>query len=302
MSQKNPQPALAPAEPGFSHQELRALVDEWGLASSTARQPIGKYISELWSRRDFVVALATGRNTAAYTNTALGRVWQVLAPILNALVYYLVFGLLLNTKKGVDNFVAFLIIGVFTFTYTQRCVTGGTKAIANNRQLIRAVHFPRAVLPTAVVIQEIQQQIVSMGVMFVIVLLSGEPLTFSWLGVIPILLMQSMFNAGICLLVARWTAASGDVTQLVPFVMHTWRYFSGVFYSIEVFTEGHAEWVRTVMYANPATTYIELMRDCLMESHDAPGILWAYGLGWGVVMLVVGFFVFYRAEESYARG
>lgn len=299
MSQK--QFALPPLAPGPSHEELRALVEDYGLTASSARQPITKYIGELWSRRDFVVALATGRSTAAYTNTALGRFWQVLAPILNALVYYLIFGLLLNTRKGVDNFVAFLIIGVFTFTYTQRCVTGGTKAIANNRQLIRAVHFPRAVLPTAVVIEEIQQQIVSLVVMFGIVLLSGEPLTWSWLGVLPILLMQSMFNAGICLLVARWTAASGDVTQLVPFFMHTWRYFSGVFYSIAVFTAGHPE-IRRLMYANPATTYIELMRDCLMASHGAPGILWAYAFIWGVAMLVVGFFVFYRAEESYARG
>jgi teichoic acid transport system permease protein len=283
-------------------QELRALAEEWGLSRSTARQPALTYIRDVWSRRDFIVAMASGRNTAAYQNTALGRMWQVLAPILNALVYYVVFGLLLNTKKGVPNFIAFLIIGVFTFTYTQRCVTGGTKAIANNRQLIRAVHFPRAVLPLAVVIQEIQQQIVSLMIMFVIVLATGEQLTWLWIGVVPIMLMQSMFNAGLCLMVARWTAASADVTQLVPFVMHTWRYLSGVFYSIAVFTKGSPPWVRELMYANPATTYIELMRDVLMTSHLAPRILWAYALAWGVGVLLVGFFVFFRAEESYARG
>ncbi len=296
MAATAPDPIPAP------EVDMGALVARWGLTSSSARQPLSSYLRELWRRRDFIVAMATGRNTAAYQDTALGRMWQVLAPILNAIVYYLVFGLLLNTKRGIPNFTAFLIIGVFTFTYTQRCVTGGTKAIANNRQLIRAIHFPRAVLPLAVVIQEVQQQLVSVVIMIAIVLLTGEPLTWHCLAIIPVLFMQTLFNAGLCLMVARWTAASGDVTQLVPFVMQTWRYFSGVFYSIAVFTQGKPDWVREVMYANPATTYIELMRDAMMTSHSAPGVLWLYALAWGVGMLLVGFWVFYRAEESYARG
>ena len=116
------------------------------------------------------------------------------------------------------------------------------------------------------------------------------------------MIMQTMFNAGLCMMVARWTAASQDVTQLIPFVMNTWRYFSGVFYSIDVFTADPPEWVRDVLYANPATVYIELVRDSLMTSHSAPGFLWRYAAAWGVGTLLVGFVVFYRAEESYARG
>ena len=68
-------------------------------------------------------------------------------------------------------------------------------------------------------------------------LLTGEPITWHWLGLIPVMLMQTMFNAGLCMMVARWTAASQDVTQLVPFVMTTWRYLSGVILQHHVFTE-----------------------------------------------------------------
>lgn len=282
--------------------DVAGLVGEFDLQRSTARQPLAAYVAEVWRRRDFIWALASGRNSAEYQDTALGRAWQVLAPVLNAGVYYLVFGLLLNTRRGVENFPAFLIIGVFTFTYTQRCVTGGTKAIANNRQLIRAIHFPRAVLPLAVVVQEVQQQLVSTAILFVIVVATGEPITWFWLAVVPILAMQTVFNAGLTLLVARWTAASADVTQLVPFVMHTWRYFSGVFYSITVFTADQPHWVREVMYANPAAAFMELMRDALMASHAAPHRLFLYAGAWAVATFLVGFWVFYRAEESYARG
>jgi len=84
--------------------------------------------------------------------------------------------------------------------------------------------------------------------------------------------------------------------------MTTWRYLSGVFYSIYVFTESAPAWVRDLLFANPATVYIELVRVSLMTSHSAPGFLWWYAAAWGVGALLVGFFVFYRAEESYARG
>ena len=87
------------------------------------------YLREIWRRRDFASALAAGKKSAQYRDTILGRLWQVLGPILNAIVYYFIFGVLLQTSKGVDNFPAFLIVGVFTFTFTQRVVTGGAKAV-----------------------------------------------------------------------------------------------------------------------------------------------------------------------------
>lgn len=289
-------PVPAPGE------DLAALAAQHGLTSSTARQPVGAYVREIWRRRDFATALAAGKKSSQYRDTVLGRLWQVLGPILNAIVYYFIFGVLLQTSKGVENFPAFLIVGVFTFTFTQRVVTGGTRAIVSNRNLIRAIHFPRAVLPLAVIIEEFSQQVVSLGILAVIVLLTGEPITWMWLLVVPITILQTMFNTGLCLLVARWTAASRDVTQLIPFVIQTWRYLSGVMFSIPVFTADLAPWVETVLYLNPLTEYIELMRHALLTGYPAPPILWVFATGWAVVSLVAGFVVFYRAEESYSRG
>ena len=48
-----------------------------------------------------------------YTEARLGQLWQVLTPLLNAAVYYLIFGIILDTSRGVPNFPAFLITGIF---------------------------------------------------------------------------------------------------------------------------------------------------------------------------------------------
>ena len=108
---------------------------------------------------------ATSRNVSKYSNSALGQLWQVLTPLLNAAIYFLMFGLILGANKGIENYPAFLITGMFVFTYTQRSVSSGAKAISGNLSLIRALHFPRAALPLAYTIQEFQQLLISMGVL-----------------------------------------------------------------------------------------------------------------------------------------
>ncbi len=293
---------MAPPPPPSS-DELAALAARHGLSASTRRQPVGDYLRELWARRDFAVALASGRKDSQYRDTILGRLWQVLAPILNAIVYYFIFGVLLQTSKGVENFPAFLMIGVFTFTFTSRCVTGGTRAIANNRGLIREIHFPRAVLPLSAIVQEVQQQLVSLGILVVIVFMTGEPLTWKFLLMIPVVGLHTVFNTGLCMMIARWSAASRDVAQLIPFVLQTWRYMSGVMFSIPVFTQGLPHWVQTMLYANPLTQYVELMRHSMMATYPAPPMwLWVGAVVWAIVFVVGGFWIFYRAEETYSRG
>jgi teichoic acid transport system permease protein len=55
---------------------------------------------DIWQRRHFISGFATARNIAMYTEARLGQLWQVLTPLLNAGVYYLIFGLLLGTNRG----------------------------------------------------------------------------------------------------------------------------------------------------------------------------------------------------------
>jgi teichoic acid transport system permease protein len=278
------------------------LAAEHGLAPSSIRPPLPQYMKQLWGRRHFIGAFATARTSAMFSNARLGQVWQVLTPLLNAAVYYLLFGLLLKTDRGVSNYTAFLIAGIFIFTYTQRSVLAASRSLLDNLGIIRALHFPRASLPFASTVVELQQVVVSVVVLCTIVLLTGEPLTLRWVLIVPALLLQTIFNIGISLIVARVGATVTDFSQLLPFLLRTWLYLSGVFYSIEHFTKGAPEAVRVLMMANPVAIYIELVRDAVMSEHTAPPHAWALGLLWAVAAFLVGFIFFWRAEETYGRG
>src|SRR5262249_39201930 len=106
----------AGAQPGESLTEMAA---RYGLKPSAARPPMLDYLKRLWQRRHFIAGFATARNVAMYTEARLGQVWQVLTPLLNVAVYFLIFGVILDTRRGVHNYIAFLVIGVFVFNFTQ---------------------------------------------------------------------------------------------------------------------------------------------------------------------------------------
>ncbi|MBX6166860.1 MAG: ABC transporter permease [Thermobispora bispora] len=301
MSQ--PESALADAQgDGRASEDLAALARRYGLRRAIARPSMPAYLRQLWDRRHFIVTYATSRNVSKYSESALGQLWQVLTPLLNAAVYWLMFGVILDQRKNIDNYPAFLITGVMVFTFTQRTVIGGAKSVSSNLSLIRALHFPRAALPLAYAFQELQQLFYSMAVLLVLVLVTGEPVTWLWL-LIPLpLTMQLVFNIGTSLFMARVGAFVRDVNQLLPFITRTWLYASGVFYSISERTKDLPDFIRWVLEFNPAAAYIEVMRDLLIYERMPERWAWTTCLFWAVFALIVGFWYFWRAEERYGRG
>jgi len=261
------------AEAGQAEGALAALAAHYGLRPSAQRPTIGTYLSELGRRWNFIMGFATARNVAMYTEAKLGQLWQVLAPLLNAGVYFLIFGVIISSvSRAVPDFLAFLVTGVFVFSFTQRTFISTSKVITDSLPLIRALKFPRASLPLAYVMIELQQMLLSMAVLVVLVLIEGEPLTWHWLLAVPALALLTLFNAGIGMFAARTGARVNDFAQLLPFLMRTWLYLSGVIYSIQQFVVLHSQnygWATTLLQLNPAAIFISLVRDALLASQRA---------------------------------
>jgi teichoic acid transport system permease protein len=256
-----------------SGEPLVELARRYGLRPSATRPPVQSYLEQLWKRRHFILAFATARNIALYTEAKLGQLWQVLTPLLNAGVYFLIFGELLHISRGVPNYLGFVVTGVFVFNFTQRAFISTSNVMTQNIDLIRALQFPRAALPIGYVVIELQQMLLSVVVLIPILLATGEPLTWHWLLLIPALVLQTTFNVGCGLAVARLGSQVNDVSQLLPFLTRTWLYVSGVIFSIASLgptiaglSFSTSNKVIAILQLNPAALYITLTRNALMTS------------------------------------
>ena len=296
--------AVADPDSGLSQAQL---AQRYGLRVAGERPPLAEYTRKLWDYRHFMTAYSRAKVASTFSQTQLGQLWQVLTPVTNAAVYFLIFGLILNQHRNVSNFIAYLCTGVFIFMFTQTAVTNGTSAITSNLGLIRALQFPRAALPITVTLVQLQQLLMSMVVLAGIVVLTGEPITVRWVLIVPTLLLQTVFNIGLTMIMARIGAKVTDLKQVMPFVMRTWLYASGVLYPVKLFREHLPHWAATILEGNPALVYIELARHALLASNrqnlvSPPTQLWLLGIAWAVLMGVGGFVYFWRGEEEYGRG
>ena len=332
---------VEPAAPRVPDQPLAELAAQYGLRPSGARPSLLRYLRMLWQRRHFIVGYATARNVSMYTEARLGQLWQVLTPLLNACVYYLIFGLLFQAARGVQNYPAFLVAGVFIFSFSERSIVTASNVMRVNLQLIRALYFPRASLPLAYVMVELQQTLLSMVVLIAIMLGTGEGISWYWLLLVPALALQTMFNTGSALAVSRLAGAVQDVGELIPFLLRIGRYFCGVMYMVTLLPAHVPLWGQKVLSLNPFAVFISLVRVALMKTYraNAPGNkpynaakcayfhadpgrahntlaylqaychavatndqLWIAAVVWAVLFLGVGLVFFWQAEHKYGRG
>lgn len=297
-----PETAVAPADSGLS---LKELARQNGLSASGRLPSLPEYTRQLLAYRHFIQAHASAKMTSSLGNTKLGAVWQVLTPVINAAVYFVIFGLVLNTHRSMENFIAYLCIGVFIFQFTQSVVQSGTNAITGNLGMIRALHFPRASLPLSAALVEIRNFLVAMVVLMAIVLASGEPVTLQWLLVVPLVLLQSFFNVGLGMFMARYGSKVRDVKQLIPFIMRFWLYGSAVLYPVTMFKNLVSGWQLQVIEANPLLIFIELGRHALLEDvvlANPPTVLWIQATIWSLLVGIGGYVYFWRGEKGYGRG
>lgn len=279
----------------------RMAFDSSQLMPVGVRPPLLDYLVSLWSARHFVFYDARVRLSISQDHTLLGKLWLVLNPILFGLTFYLIFGLLLQTGRGIHNFTGFIIIGFMMFFYTSRAFISGAKSISSGQNLIRGFSFPRAALPLSINIRHAFSQIYVLVAMVVLVLVvpPTETIGLRWLMVIPIFLLQTVFNWGLGMLFAPLVHKIPDVGNMLAVFTRLWMYSTGLFYEPSRFTSDPT--VLALFHANPLYQVLHMTRDILLYN-TAPSVQqWALVVLWAGGIWLIGLLIFWRNEESYAN-
>ncbi|MGX9900567.1 ABC transporter permease [Arthrobacter sp. SA17] len=225
-----------------------------GLRRVGARPPFPDYLVSLWDYRHFIYYDARARIQTGNEQDRLGRAWLVLGPLLNGLMFYLIMGVLLKSGGGIENFVAYLVVGVFLFQMTSRAVTASSRVITANKNVIHAFQFPRASLVLASNVRELLSNVPVLITMLVLVIVlpPAEDISWRWFMLIPIVVLQFIFNLGIGLILARAISHFNDLSQLISYGMRLWMYGSCMFFSIDRFDNLPA--IKSIMEYNPSTS------------------------------------------------
>ncbi|MDJ1370934.1 ABC transporter permease [Gulosibacter molinativorax] len=285
----------------FAQTVRRTRGDLSDLRTVSGRPPLGRYIKQLVDRRHFIWWDSKSRVSTANVEDRLGSFWLILRPLLDAMFYWLIFGLLLNMSRGMSNYIAFVIIGVFMFQSTSSAINAGTKVISSNKSMIRAFQFPRAALPLAVLVREFLQRIPAIFVMIAIIMVipPHELPTTAWLLFPVILLIQLCMDFGLLLVFSRLGVMLPDLSKAVPFATRLLMYGSGVIFPIDRFVNHPT--LMAIIELNPIYVVLDMYRLVLIDGVVPPTHHWIVLCSWAFGLLIVGFLFFWQGEESYSR-
>lgn len=215
---------------------------------------------------------------------------------------------MLNTTRGLENIIGYIVIGTFMYGQFTSAVTDGARSIKANLKLVRALNFPRVLLPFAAILKDFMVNLPGIAVMVVIAEVSvvakqgaSELAPERWLLIVPAIILMILFSTGLGMIMARIASRTPDVLKLLPFILRIGMYASGVIFAFQHSLSPGL--LRTIMEYQPVAVYLNLARQALINEPSIPfdATLWIHGAAWAVVIFVVGFIVFWRDEARYGR-
>lgn len=265
------------------------------------RPSLPRYVADMWKRRDFLLYDAQARVRTQNSQHHLGSFWLLGKPILDVAFYFIVFGMLLKVDRGIDNYAAYVTVGVLLFRYSSIALTQSVGILRANRAMIHAFSFPKGSLVLSFILREA----LAAGplLLAVIIMIMAAPPhvlpSLAWLLVFPLLAIQTLFNLGVAFIVSRLAFGIPDISQAMSFLSRILMYGSGVIFPIERFISHPV--IYDVMTGNPLFILLRMYRTILLDHSVPPGQDWLTILLWSAGLTVFGLVFFWGAEEKYGR-
>jgi ABC-type polysaccharide/polyol phosphate export permease len=258
-------------------------------------------LSTLWRQRQLIAALTARDLKARYRGSVLGYFWSLANPLLLLAVYTLVVTKFFPTNV-VQPFPLFLFSGILPWTFFSAAVLESTSSISANAGLIKKVMFPAEALPLVVVFSHLVHFALAVPILLAAILAFAAmgKFTLTWTILIaPVLmLLQTMFVAGIAMTVSSASVLFRDLRDIVANLLQLGFFVTPIIYPID---SVHTRALRAMLRLNPMTPFAVAYQDVFffgrMPSLSDTVLIVTYAFG----SLMLGFFVFDRLRDTLAE-
>lgn len=251
---------------------------------------------DLWAFRDLLWSLADRDLRLRYRQTALGVAWVLLQPVLGALIFTFVFGVVAGLPSDGVPYFLFTFASLAGWALFAGILTRASGSLVQNSPLIAKVWFPRAVLPASTLPAALIDFVIAL------LLLGGM---MAWAEVAPGMailavplwvLALAMLALGLGLIGSALMVSYRDVQHILPVGVQLLLYASPVAYSASNVPERFL----ALYYLNPLAPLLEGLRASLLGTPMPPTNTIVWGATVALGTFVLGAAVFRRLERRFA--
>ncbi len=257
-------------------------------------------LKEIWQYRDLLILFVRRDFVAKYKQTILGPLWFLIQPLFQTIMYTVVFGGIAGIPTDGAPKIVFYLAGITAWTYFANCLRTTSNVFTLNANLFGKVYFPRAVTPISIVISNLIQFAIGLGLFLVIygyyLIRGADIMPNSTLFLFPILvLIMGFMGLGLGMLISAMTTKYRDLQYLVQFGVQLLMYATPVIYPISAIPEKY----RWIILTNPMTGVIETFKYSFLGTGTFSWGLLAYSAAFTVIIFILGLLVFNRTEKNF---
>ena len=257
-------------------------------------------LGELYHYRNLIYMFVKRDFVTFYKQTILGPLWYIIHPLVNTLVFTIIFSKVAKiSTDGTPPFL-FYMAGTVTWGYFATCLRTTSNTFVSNTQIFGKVYFPRLTVPVANVIIGLLQFAIQFVIFF------GFLLYFLWQGAevhpnsliftMPIILLQmAMLGLGVGILISSLTTKYRDLIFAMTFAVQLWMYATPVVYPLSVIPEKY----RLFVAINPMTSIVESFRAAFLGTSTIELTHIAISGTITVLIFIAGVIMFTRVEKTF---
>ena len=252
---------------------------------------------ELYEYRELLKSSVKKEIRGKYKASFLGVIWSFVNPLLQVLVYAIVFPYLIGNR--VDNYVVYLITGIIPWTFFSTVIQTCGTCIKANSGIIKKVYFPRIILPLSAMISGLINFFISCLIILLFCIIFGVGISWHIVFVPLYALIEGVIALGIGMIVGACDAYVQDLEYIVNFLLQLAFYGTPIVYDIGQFES--AGLLGKLVMMNPMTQIVMGFRDCFLY-HRLPDFGMLVPLSAvALIMLGIGTLVFNKLEKGFAE-
>lgn len=256
-----------------------------------------KLINNLYDYRELLKTNVKKEIRGKYKGSFLGVLWSFINPLLQVLVYSIVFPVLMGTST--NNYVLFLVVGIIPWTFFVTVINQGMTTIKSNAGIIKKVYFPREILPISVVVSGIVNFLISCIIIVLFAFIYNVGIGWQIIFLPLVVLVQAIFSLGLVFALSAINIYIKDTEYIIQFVLNMVFYGTPILYERAKFEQN--QMIMLLFKLNPMATIIDAYRDIFMV-HKVPDLQMLGILGViSCVLLVIGYKVFKLLEKGFAE-
>ena len=275
-------------------------LDKWDTVISPKRDFIYFNFREIFKYRDLIFLFIKRDFVTFYKQTILGPLWYIIQPLINAIVFTIIFGNLAKIPtEGVPPFI-FYLAGNIIWGYFAICLNSTSNTFVRNSDIFGKVYFPRITIPISNIFIGMLQFFIQF-IVFVCFLIyfyfSGSSINIDFtLIFIPLLLFQvAITGLGFGLMISSLTSKYRDLTFVMSFGVQLWMYATPIVYPLSLVSEKY----RILFCLNPMTSVVESFRYIFFKESVIKLEYIFISIFISILVLILGMIFFNKTEKSF---